>query len=235
MENRPEIPLVGVERRGVWEATGIEWRKHEEGAELPVLTGYAAVFNSLSVDLGWFRETIAPGAFRQSIADGADVKALRNHEPSELLARTRSKTLSVVEDAKGLKVEIHPANTSVGRDTVELVRRGDLDQMSFAFKVIRHEIDESDPDNVIRTLLEVELRDVSVVTDPAYLAASVQLAKRDFESAKRGGMPPVAGSEDRIRSLENEIRMLRDVNRELSRGAMDAWVDKQRQTWYNTA
>lgn len=147
----------------------------ETGAdqEAPKLNGYAAVFDQLSVVLyGMFRERIERGAFAGSI-DG-DVRALWNHDTNLPLGRTKAGTLALVEDAHGLRVEIDPPATQAGRDAVESIRRGDVDQMSFAFDVLEDTWDQ-DPESgqLIRTLRKIQLYEVSPVTFPAYPQTSV--------------------------------------------------------------
>jgi len=141
------------------------------------LEGYAAVFDQLSERMFGFVEKIAPGAFTRAIKENQDVRALVDHEPSKLLGRTKSGTLSIKQDDHGLSVKIDPPDTSTGRDIVESVRRGDVDQMSFGF-VIRDESVErgAGPDGLdVRTINDVDLFDVSVVTFPAYPQTDVSL------------------------------------------------------------
>ena len=141
------------------------------------IIGYPAVFNRLSEDMG-FRERILPGAFTQTLADGADVRALVNHDPSKIIGRSKSGTLILEQNKRGLKATIDPADTSAGRDIVESIRRGDVDGMSFAFKTIEdrwHTEDEED----VRELVQVELFDVSPVSFPAYPDTSVGLRSLD--------------------------------------------------------
>ncbi len=143
----------------------------------PVIRGHAAVFNQLSEPIEtWFgfsfREKVAPGAFRKTIQE-ADIRALWNHDPNYVLGRNRAGTLRLAEDNRGLVVEIDPPATQWARDFLESIRRGDVTQMSFGFRVVRdhweslrdHQTGESED---IRTLLEVRLFDVSPVTFPAY-------------------------------------------------------------------
>lgn len=137
------------------------------------LVGHAAVFNSLSEELWGFREKIAPGAFKRTIEQGADVRALLNHDPNFVLGRTISKTLTLSEDDRGLKVDIIPPNAQWAKDLVETVSRGDINQMSFGF-IARKEQWEENEDQNIRTLLDVDLFDVSPVTFPAYPATDIQ-------------------------------------------------------------
>lgn len=134
----------------------------------PVLSGYAAVFERWSVDLGGFKEKIARGAFSKTVAE-SDVVALWEHDTRYLLGRMASGTLRLKVDERGLAYTIDPLpDTSVGRDVAELGRRGDIRGSSFGFRTIRDEWHEDDEGNVTRTLLEVALIDVSPVTMPAY-------------------------------------------------------------------
>jgi HK97 family phage prohead protease len=152
-----------------------------------MLHGYAAVFDSPSHDLGGFVERIAPGAFGRSIrAAGSDVYAFWNHDDGRVLGRQASGTLRLREDERGLAFELDLPDTSDGRDLLELVSRRDLDGMSFAFRVrpngdrwtagVRGAPDE-------RTLLDVDLSDVSPVTYPAYPDTAMALRSRDLARA----------------------------------------------------
>jgi HK97 family phage prohead protease len=135
------------------------------------LSGYAAVFNEPSLPLP-FREYIAPGAFRKTLQETPDVRLLINHEGLPL-ARTKNGTMTLTEDETGLRFDAILADTSESRDLYKLIDRGDVDQMSFAFRVIRQKWSN---DRSERTLTEVSLADgdVSVVTYPAYPATSVE-------------------------------------------------------------
>lgn len=144
-----------------------------EADSSPKIIGYAAVFNKLSEDLGGFRELIAPGAFKKTIQE-ADVRALVDHDPSRILGRTKSGTLGLSEDETGLLAEIEPPNTTVGRDILESLKRGDVSGMSFGFRTIKDRWKTNNGQN-IRTLLEVALYDVSIVTYPAYPDTSVAM------------------------------------------------------------
>jgi len=147
-----------------------------DGNDTPVIRGYASVFNSWSQDLGGFREMIMPGAFARSLANGDDVVALYNHDPSMLLGRRSSGTLTASEDTTGLLVEIKPPNTTVGRDVMALVKRGDLKGMSFAFTLPNPKTDQKwmrGETGDLREIYRANLHDVSVVTEPAYPDTSV--------------------------------------------------------------
>jgi uncharacterized protein len=140
----------------------------------PRIVGYAAVFDSLSEDLGGFRERVRVGAFTRSLRDGADVRALVDHNPSEILGRVKSHTLTLRPTARGLLAYIDPPNTTRARDLMESIRRGDVDGMSFGFKTVADEWHSEDGVEV-RDLTDVDLFDVSVVTFPAYPATEVGL------------------------------------------------------------
>ncbi len=143
------------------------------------LAGYAAKFNVYSQDLGGFREKIRPGAFKRSLAEGADIRALFNHDPSQVLGRTKSGTLSVSEDSVGLRFVVDLPNTQLGRDLHESISRGDVTQCSFAFKVPMggeswgKDQDENGQQFVTREVSDADLFDVSAVTYPAYLDTNV--------------------------------------------------------------
>ena len=135
------------------------------------LVGYAAVFDSPSEPLPW-TEFVRRGAFAKTINDGADVRLLVDHEGVPL-ARTKSGTLRIREDDKGLRVEadLDETNPDAAR-VMSALRRGDVSQMSFAFEPVK---DSWSKDNKTRELKEVKLFDVSVVTYPAYEETMVQL------------------------------------------------------------
>lgn len=151
-------------------------------AESRTIAGYAAVFNSETDIGGMFRETIAPGAFSSSLS--GDVRALFDHDSGHVLGRTKSGTLRLSEDEKGLAVEIDLPDTQVGRDLRESMTRGDIDGMSFGFRVTKQEWDES-ADPPLRTIREVELFEVSVVTFPAYADTEVALRSLNEEQTAR--------------------------------------------------
>lgn len=149
------------------------------------LRGYAIVFHRLSVDLGGFRERILPDAVARTLRDGADVRALVDHDSSKVIGRTRAGTLRLDADGHGLRVDIDPPDTTVARDLLESVRRGDITGMSFAFKTLDDTWDHEDGET-IREVRDMEIYEVSVVSFPAYPDTSVaQRSLREFEAAKQ--------------------------------------------------
>lgn len=168
-----------VERRS-HAAEAIALEEHAEGdAKVPVLRGYAAVFNTLSKDLGGFREQIIPGAFAESLT--SDVRLLVNHGGLPL-ARTASGTLKLAEDERGLIVEarLDPNDPDIAK-LVPKIKRGDVTQMSFGFSVKPggQNWARNDDGVTVRTLKAVRLFDVSVVTFPAYPNTEVALRSLD--------------------------------------------------------
>ena len=130
------------------------------------LVGHAAVFNTLSADLGGFKEKVEPGAFAETIRTD-DIVALWAHDSKLVIARKRAGTLKLSEDRDGLAFEIDVADTEQGRGWLETIRRGDVDQASFSF-VTQEDQWETQGEDAIRTLIKVKLRDVSPVTFAAY-------------------------------------------------------------------
>lgn len=140
--------------------------------------GYAAVFNSKSEPLP-FTEVIKPGAFKRSLQGRHRMMLLWNHNASEPLASTRNGSLKMVEDAKGLKVTAKIADTSTGRDVAELIRSGVIDAMSFGFQVKK---DSWSADGNTRTLEEIALHEVSLVSFPAYEGTAGTTSVREMRN-----------------------------------------------------
>lgn len=186
-----------LERRNY---TADELRVVADEAGSRKIVGYAAVFNSLSEDLGGFREKIAPGCFTRACKDG-DVRALRNHNSDYVIARTKSGTLRLSEDAHGLKIECDPPDAQWAKDMMASIDRGDVDQMSFGFRTLTDEWSLIDGESV-RTLIDVELFDVSPVAFPAYPETTVGL--RSLEIWKRAS-PPGEGKDEPVPDYMTEL------------------------------
>lgn len=183
--------------------TARELRAEMDG-DKPKIRGYAAVFGSWSENLGGFREIIRPGAFAKTIRE-ADVRALYNHDANLVLGRTKSGTLRLIEDEVGLRIEVDPPDTQYARDLMTSIGRGDVDQMSFGFRVIKDEW-RTDLKPAERELIEVALYDVSPVTFPAYPATSVNvrelMPEEPPQAGHSGGNQPNAESETQAGDLE---------------------------------
>lgn len=140
------------------------------------LSGYVARFDS-EARIGSFREVIRRGAFRASLDSGADILALADHDPKAVLGRTRSRSLTLSEDAEGLAFSLQLPDTQAGRDLVALAERGDLGGCSFGFTVPTGG-DHWTGD--LRELRAVTLAEVSIVSAwPAYANTSVALRSRE--------------------------------------------------------
>ena len=154
-----------------------------EGDDSPKIVG-TIPYNSLSHDLGGFRERILPSAFRRDVEDNNEVFAFVNHSHDQVLARRSTGTLELNNSEEGLTFSAAPPNTTYANDLVENLRRGDVDGVSFGFKrrTDRWAIEDGED---VRELVDVELREVSIVfNNPAYPAtsASVRVAPETLEA-----------------------------------------------------
>jgi HK97 family phage prohead protease len=154
-------------------------------------TGYAAIYNSASEPLP-FREKIAPGAFTRSLRARNDIKLLWNHDSGQVLGSTRAGTLRLEETAKGLLATADLPDTNMGRDAAYLIKRGDIDSMSFGFSVPAGG-DSWSADGSERTLESVRLHEVSIVAFPAYSETAGKTMVRNMDiAAKRANVSPDA-------------------------------------------
>jgi HK97 family phage prohead protease len=145
-----------------------------------VISGHAAVFDVLSPPMWGFREKIQAGAFAKSLEQD-DVRALWNHNSDTPLGRMSNGTLKLSEDERGLAFALELPDTQAGRDVAALVERGDVDGMSFGFRVLDDKVEPGTDDELdTRILLEVQLREISPVVWPAYPQTDVGVA-RAFE------------------------------------------------------
>lgn len=191
---------MDIETRNFDLSTQFELRA-AEGPAPGSVSGYAAVFDKLSEDLGGFRERIAPYAF-DGITNGADIRIFWNHDSSMPLGRTRSGTARVAPDTQGLHFEVELPATSYARDLWASLERGDVTGASIGFEVAadgdKWSTDEAG--NAVRTITGVRrLWEASIVSIPAYPDTAVatkrmqqhdsvvarQLAEMEAESRKR--------------------------------------------------
>lgn len=156
-------------------------REAEDGYHIE---GYFAVFNSIYEIFPGATESIAPGAFSQTL--GNDIRALIDHETRLVLGRNKAGTLTLREDSHGLwgDIRINP-NDQDAMNLYERVRRGDVDQCSIGFNIIREDFEAREDGSVHWTILEIDLHEVSVVTFPAYEDTSVSARKKDLEQIQK--------------------------------------------------
>lgn len=154
-----------------------------------IVTGYAAVFNSRTLLWEGLEEVISPGAFSKALSN-SDVRCLFDHDWGKVLGRTKSGTLRLEEDERGLKFEVELPNTTDANNLIESMSRGDIDRCSFGF-IPTEETWDYNTDPVLRTVNEVELFEVSIVSLPAYedteatLARSKQEIQQDIAARKK--------------------------------------------------
>lgn len=206
---------TGIDGGYAFRARTVMELRAKEGAKMPGLRGYTAVFDSWSEPLGFFedfREKIATGTFAKTITE-SDIHALVDHESSKVLGRSRGAaggTLSLSEDSTGLEFEVGELpDTTTGRDIAELVERQDVDGCSFGFRTVADEWVYERPDDAPsqeedeaqgvaieawRTLKEVRLFDVGPVSFPAYpeTTAEVRAKIAGLRAARDSGAEATA-------------------------------------------
>ncbi|MFP3420648.1 HK97 family phage prohead protease [Bacillus sp. SIMBA_154] len=184
---------MGKEKR-TFSIKGLEVRESGEEAAPSKIVGYGAVFDSPADIAGCFTEIISPGTFKKALDSNSDVRALFNHNWDCVLGRVKSGTLMLEEDERGLRFEVTPPETIWVEDLKKSMKRGDIDQCSFGFIVTKDEWDyEAEP--AVRTIKEVELYEISVVSLPAY---------EDTEAAVRSGDILKRAKEEREQSKKKQ-------------------------------
>lgn len=171
MEHR-YIPLERMETRA------------DENGEL-YLEGYFAVFNAVYELWPGATESIAPGAFDDSVSD--DVRALYNHNIDIVLGRTSAGTMEIRQDSHGLwgRVKIN-RDDSDAMNAYARIQRGDITGCSFGFDIAAQEADYRDDGTVHWTITRVSpLYEISPCTFPAYADTSVTARRRDFDEIQR--------------------------------------------------
>lgn len=159
-----------------------DFETRKDGEDLTI-EGYFAVFNDVYEMFEGATESIAPGAFSNTLAD--DIRALVNHDTTLVLGRTAAHTLELVQDERGLfgRIRINPKDTDA-MNLYERVKRGDVSQCSIGFDILSEETDYREDGSVHWTIREVKLYEVTCCTFPAYESTSIAARKRDFEAAK---------------------------------------------------
>ncbi|MDN5612408.1 MAG: HK97 family phage prohead protease [Staphylococcus equorum] len=161
----------------------------DTGQQDMVIEGYAIIFDSMSDDLGGFREIVSPHALDS--VDVSDVKCLINHDFSYVIGRTQAETLELQVDEKGLYFKCHLPNTSYARDIYENIKAGNVNQCSFFYTLPPNDATARSWSNVdgeyVQTINTIdELIEISIVTIPAYKDTSVEVGQRakDFKKFK---------------------------------------------------
>jgi len=171
----------------------IEIREDDDGNR--TISGYAVKWEMKSQVLGMyfkFREQVKKGAFLESLTND-DQRFLWSHDVSQVLGRTKNGTLRLKEDDVGLRFELDLPKTTLGNDTYESIKRGDVDGVSFGFRVEDDEVQEPEDDLPLRTVKKAKLLEVSAVAFPAY---------PDSEVSARGY--------DRMKQYDNELKEYRE-------------------------
>lgn len=197
-----------VQRRTIQTPLTIQRRDEGEGVSLPIIRGHAAVFNEWTTLYNGkyikVREKVSPGAFRDAIRENQDVRFLFNHNYDYVLARTKSKTLTLEEDETGLAISAEILDSQRNREMIlDPAKRGDISGMSFAFAPRENGVIETrrESDSLIEyeyELTSVDLFDVSIVSNPAYQGAS-------FDIRSEKSFPDIEESE-RLRFLSRQTR-----------------------------
>ena len=155
----------------------------EDGDDL-IIEGYFAVYNSNYDIADGMSESIAPGAFSETL--GNDIRALTNHDTSLVLGRNRAGTLELKDDSHGLwgRIKINP-NDQDALNTYERVKRGDVNQCSIGFNILSEETERRGDGSIHWTITKVDLWEVSVCTFPAYEETNISARKHDAEEIKK--------------------------------------------------
>jgi hypothetical protein len=167
-----------LERRTLPELPELATRADSDDPDVIRITGYGSVFNKPYKVWG-VAESIAPGAFAKTLTENPDIRGMFNHDPSYLLGRTKSGTMDVTEDDKGLRYEIRAsAKNPQSVAVADMIRRKDVDGSSMAFYVIKDEWErDKDGRPMKRTIKEIELIETGPVTMPASPATSAKVKR----------------------------------------------------------
>lgn len=155
-----------------------DFATREDGDALRI-EGYFAVFNSNYEIAPGMSESIAQGAFSRTL-QGGDIRALINHDSTLVLARTKAHTLELREDERGLwgSILVNP-NDQDAMNLYSRVKRGDVDQCSFGFEIVKEETDFREDGTIHWTIQDVELFEVSACTFPAYEATNISAREKE--------------------------------------------------------
>lgn len=198
-------------------------------AESRNVDGYAIVFNSLSENLGGFREMVLPEAV-DGVIEKSDVMAVLNHDNSRgILARSRygNGTLTLQADEKGLRYTFDAPRTALGDECLEYLRRGDINQSSFAFTVAEDSWEKQADGTYIRTIRRFErLYDVSPVFTPAYADTSVSCRSFDDFKAEEARL-----EEEARQKAEQEEKEKREAEEAEKQAKLKEYYDSIRESY----
>ncbi len=202
--------------------SAVEERNSNDNDTL-LFTGYASVFDKpygVRDSRGQYNETIKQGAFKKTLKEQDDVRFLVNHDGIPL-ARTSSGTLQLEEDDYGLfvRAELDPSNPTVA-EVSSAMKRGDLNEMSFAFAAIKDNFDNNGEN---REVNEARLFDVSVVTYPANPWAGAKLRGVDIENLHKELVEARSGEQatEILESFINQVADSDNVDKKRSNPKVD--------------
>ena len=187
-------------------------------ANRPSITGYASVFfdGTERTEFELFpgvRERVDPSAFDKTLSRGDDVRALFNHDPTQILGRSTSGTLRLRTDAIGLRYDVDLGESSIARDVAEHIQRRDVTGSSFAFLIREEDWETLESGVDIRTIKQADLFDVGPVTFPAYEGSSVELKSFQIEEALRSWAAYTRARKDRLLRRSKKVIDLSRVRR----------------------
>jgi uncharacterized protein len=168
-------------KREVRSITAAEYRVSTNADGSKIVSGYAIRYNSQSVDLGGFKEIVARGALTRTLKESPDVLCLRDHKSELLLGRTLSGTLTLEDQPAGLRFTVNLPATTAGNDLAESLSRGDIDSCSFGFSVQEDEWTPLGQRPAVRTVLDLDLYEISITSFPAYQSTSAALRSAPVE------------------------------------------------------
>lgn len=190
---------MGMEKRILLLQT-VELRARDDGQT--IIEGYVVKWNQRShVMTDWwgdkFVERVAKGAFSRSLSEKDEIVAFWAHKSHMILGSTKAGTLELTEDDVGLRYKIVPPDNTWGRDAVESIRRGDVSGTSFAFYVRKDDWEYlAEEDLYQRTLLDVDLIEISPTPLPAYPDSEAQISERSLN----------AESKDKLQNLKRSVK-----------------------------
>jgi HK97 family phage prohead protease len=174
-----------LNKREIRSITAAEFRVSTNSDGSKTVAGYAILYNSQSVDLGGFKEIVAPGALTRTLQERPDVLCLRDHKTELLLGRTNAGTLTLEDQPTGLHFTVKLPATTAGSDTAESLSRGDIDGCSFGFSVRNDIWNDTADGTIIRTLLDIDLYEISITSFPAYQSTTAALRSAPVEIRTR--------------------------------------------------